>query len=176
MSGRCGARGEGVRYMGIQIHSVSLVTSTATARFGLAPLSLVAGPVSTASFSGTSNKTGDLDCSVWAVTSVHPSSVRPSIHPSVHPISLPPSFAFLPQHSPFQNKTNKDIWCCGFSWRLSHSPLSQCLTLCYQPITTGIGRWTWRREVGGLTGGWRTHHHLPNTYSTPGSVPITPAG
>lgn len=31
--------------------------------------------------------------------------------------------------------------------------------------TTEIDRWIWRREVGGLTGGWRTRR-LPNTSST----------
>lgn len=68
-------RGESGRHMGTQIRSVSLAMSTATASFGVEPLSLVAEPVSTASVSGASNKARGLDYSVWGMTSIHPFSL-----------------------------------------------------------------------------------------------------
>lgn len=68
--------------MGTKIHCVSLVTSTTTASFGVAPLSLVAGPVSKASVSEASNKAQGLDYSVWAVTSIHPFFRLASFYPA----------------------------------------------------------------------------------------------
>lgn len=53
---------------------VSLATSTDTAGFGVAPLSLVAGPVNTASVCGGFNKSWGLDYSVWTVMSIYASS------------------------------------------------------------------------------------------------------
>lgn len=138
-------RGEGGRHMGTQIHSVSLATGTATASSGVAPLSLVAGPVNTTSVSGTSSKAGGLDCSVWAAMSIHQSFI-------------PALFSFLLQHPLFQSRKIRVCSTVGFVGAYLRSPL------CHQSHTPETGWWIWRREAGGLTGGWRTaSKHLLHT-------------
>lgn len=138
--------------MGAQIHGVSLATSAATASSSAAPLSLVAGPVSTAPVSGA--------------TTMHQAwiTVFRLRHPSIHPSILTASFPFYPSILPFRIK-NRGFWRRVGSW--------DSFSRCYQPHTTETGRGIWRRKVGGLTGGWRAKAACKHLQ--PGSVPIAAA-
>lgn len=136
-------------------HSMSLAMSTETASFSAAPLSLVAGPVSTATVSRASNKSQGLDYSVWAVT---------SIHPSLHAASFP----LYPKILPFKIKNKQKarvpgaLLGSGICWLSpQHSPLSLHLS----PSSR-----IWRSEVL-EAGGQRT----PPPHLQPHSVPVTSA-